>query len=214
MDKKHLVITIDRQYGSGGRIVGKKLSEKLGIPFYDEEILTMASEESAVGERFFRLNDEKAGNNLIYRAIGGLKTSLQEPSIDDDVASPENLFRFQSVIIRKVAAEKSCIIMGRCADYVLDAEGMEGLIRLFVYSDTPTCIRRVMEVDGVDTKEALKRVNRISKERRDYYKYYTGKDWEDMANYDLPINTTRIDLEETIELIESYIRIRGLEILR
>lgn len=214
MEQKHLVITIDRQYGSGGRIVGKKLSEKLGIPFYDEEILKMASEESAVNENLFRLNDEKAGNNLLYRAIGGFKSSLQKPSIDDDVASPENLFRFQAVMIRKAAAEKSCIIMGRCADYVLEAEGLAGLIRLFVYSDIPTCIRRVMEVDGVDAKEALNRVNRISKQRRDYYKYYTGKDWEDMANYDLPINTTRIDLEDTIRLIESYIHIRELSIVK
>lgn len=214
MDKKHLVITIDRQYGSGGRIVGKKLSEKLGIPFYDEEILTMASEESAVGEQLFRLNDEKAGNKLIYRAIGGLKSSLQKPSIDDDIASPENLFRFQSVVIRKVAAERSCIIMGRCADYVLEAEGMENLIRLFVYSDIPTGIRRVMEVDGVDAREALKRVNHISRERRDYYKYYTGKDWEDMANYDLPINTTRISLDQVVELIDEYIRILGVQILK
>lgn len=209
---EHLIITIDRQYGSGGRIVGKKLSEKLGIPFFDQEILTMASEESAIGEQFFRLNDEKAGNNLLYRAIGGLKSSLEEPSIEDSITSPENLFRFQSSVIRKVAAEQPCIIMGRCADYVLEAEGVDPLLRLFVYSDIPTCVRRVMEVDSVDAKEALKRVNRISKERRDYYKYYTGKDWEDMANYDLPINTTRLDLDATVELIISYIAIRGFAI--
>lgn len=208
MDKKHLIITIDRQYGSGGRIIGKKLSEELNIPFYDQEILRMASEESAIGEQFYRLNDEKAGHNLIYRAIGGLKTSLKEPSVEDGITSPENLFRFQSAVIRKVAAKEPCIIMGRCADYILDSEGGQELLRLFVYSDIPTCIRRVMEVDGVDTKEALKRVNRISKERRDYYKYYTGKDWEDMANYDFPINTTKIQLEQAIELIKEYIRIR------
>lgn len=212
MDKNHVIITIDRQYGSGGRIIGKRLSEELGIPFYDQEILKLASEESAIGEQFFRLNDEKAGNNLIYRAIGGLKSSLNQPSVSDDITSPENLFRFQSSVIRKVASEHSCIIMGRCADYVLEAEGTENLIRLFVYSDIPTGIRRVMEVDGVDAKEALKRVNRISKERRDYYKYYTGKDWEDMANYDLPINTTGIELDQAIQLIKAYMRIKGIEI--
>lgn len=212
MNEKGFVITIDRQYGSGGRIMGKKLSEELGIPFYDQEILKMASEESAVGEQFFRLNDEKAGNNLIYRAIGGLKSSLQEPSVDEGLTSPENLFRFQAEVIRKVANESPCIIMGRCADYVLDAEAKEQLIRLFVYADIPTCIRRVMEVDGVDAKEALKRVNRISKERRDYYKYYTGKEWEDMANYDLPINTTRLEVDEAVQLVKDYIKIRGYEL--
>lgn len=211
MGERGFVITIDRQYGSGGRIIGKKLSEELGIPFYDQEILTMASETSAVGEQFFRLNDEKAGNNLLYRAIGGLKSSLAEPSVDDGITSPENLFRFQAEVIRKVAAEGSCIIMGRCADYVLEAEAVEPLIRLFVYADIPTCIRRVMEVDGVDAREALKRVNRISKERRDYYKYYTGKEWEDMANYDLPINTSRLELDESVELIKDYLKIRKIK---
>lgn len=212
MNENEFVITIDRQYGSGGRIVGKKLSEELGIPFYDQEILKMASEESAVGEQFFRLNDEKAGNNLLYRAIGGLKSSLEEPSVEDGITSPENLFRFQAACIRKVAADGPCIIMGRCADYVLEAEGKAQLARLFVYADIPTCIRRVVEVDGVDVREALKRVNRISKERRDYYKYYTGKDWEDMANYDLPINTTRLELEEAVALIKEYLKIRKYRI--
>ena len=113
MGKETYVITIDRLYGSGGRIMGKKLSKELGIPFYDEEILKLASEESAVGEQYFRLNDEKAGNNLFFRAIGGLRTSLEEPSLDDDITSPENLFRFQAKMIRRVATEQSCIIMGR-----------------------------------------------------------------------------------------------------
>ena len=119
MLKKNVVITIDRLYGSGGRIMGQRLSEELGIPYYNEEILKMASEESAVGEQLFRLNDEKAGNNLFFRAIGGLKSSLDEPSLDDDITSPENLFRFQAKVIRQVAANQSCIIMGRCADFVL-----------------------------------------------------------------------------------------------
>ncbi len=205
------VITIDRLYGSGGRIMGRRLSEKLGIPFYDEEILKMASEESAVSESLFRLNDEKAGTNLFFRAVGGLHSSLEEPSVDDDVASPENLFRFQAKMIRRVAAEQSCIIMGRCADFVLEAAGTENLVRLFVYADITTCIRRVIEVDGVDEKEALRRVNRISKQRRDYYKYYTGRDWEDMANYDLPVNTSTLELDPAVELTREYLRLRGID---
>lgn len=205
------VITIDRLYGSGGRIMGRKLSEELGIPFYDEEILKMASEESAVSEKLFRLNDEKAGSNLFFRAVGGLHSSLEEPSTDDDVASAENLFRFQAKMIRQVAAKQSCIIMGRCADFVLGADGARNLIRLFVYADIDTCIRRVMEVDGVDAKEALKRVNRISRQRRDYYKYYTGKEWEDMANYDLPINTSTLELDPAVQLVKDYLRLRDIE---
>ena len=210
MGKDKYNITINRLYGSGGRIMGKKLSQELGIPFYDEEILKMASEESAVGEQYVRLNDEKAGNNLVFRAVGGLRTSLEEPSIEDDLTSPENLFRFQAKMIRRVAEEQSCIIMGRCADFVLSAAGVENLVRLFVYADSTTCIRRVMEVDGVDTKEALRRVNRISRQRRDYYKYYTGRDWEDMENYDLPINTTRLELGPAVQLVKEYMKLRNI----
>ncbi len=212
MGKDKYNITINRLYGSGGRIMGKKLSEELGIPFYDEEILKMASEASAVGEQYFRLNDEKAGNNLFFRAVGGLKTSLEEPSLDDDITSPENLFRFQSKMIRQVAREQSCIIMGRCADFVLEAAGFKNLVRMFVYADSSTCIRRVCEVDGVDTKEALRRVNRISRQRRDYYKYYTGKEWEDMSNYDLPLNTTTLELDPAVQLVKEYLRLRDIEV--
>ena len=209
MLKKNVVITIDRLYGSGGRIMGQRLSEELGIPYYNEEILTMASEESAVGEQLFRLNDEKAGNNLFFRAFGGLKSSLDEPSLDDDITSPENLFRFQAKAIRQVAANQSCIIMGRCADFVLDAANQENLVKFFVYCDLSSCIRRVEEVDKVDAREALRRVNRISKERRDYYKYYTGKEWEDMANYDLPINTSALTVDEAMELVKKYLQLKG-----
>ena len=85
---------------------------------------------------------------------------------------------------------------------------MENLVRLFVYSDLNTCVRRVEEVDGVDSREALRRVNRISKQRRDYYKYYTGKEWEDMANYDLPINTSTLEIDQAVELVKKYLELK------
>lgn len=103
MDKSKLVITIERQYGSGGRIVGKKLAEELGIPFYDDEILSMTAEKSAVGEKYFRLADEKAGNNLLRKIVGNLRFPagiFDEPKTEGDVTSPDNLFRFQSEVIR------------------------------------------------------------------------------------------------------------------
>ena len=87
---------------------------------------------------------------------------------------------------------------------------MEKLVRLFVYSDLNTCVRRVEEVDGVDSREALRRVNRISKQRRDYYKYYTGKEWEDMANYDLPINTSTLEIDQAVELVKKYLELKGV----
>ncbi|PNV59313.1 cytidylate kinase-like family protein [Clostridium sp. chh4-2] len=209
MANNNLVITIERQYGSGGRIVGKKLAEDLGIHFYDEEILKMTSEVSAIGEQYFRLADEKAGNKLLYKIVGGLKNSLAEPKLGDNITSPDNLFRFQSSVIRKLALEEPCVIMGRCADYVLESEGLEKLVSIFVCADMPTRIRRVMEVDGVDTKEALKRISRINKERTEYHKYFSNREWEDLNNYDLTINASKLEYDEVVQMIKEYLKIKG-----
>lgn len=214
MDKNKLVITIARRYGSGGRVVGRKLAEELGINFYDNEILTMTAEKSAVGEKYFRLADEKAGNNLLRRIVGGIGNNpLAAPKIEGDVTSPDNLFRFQSAVIRQLAEAESCVIVGRCADYVLQAAGKEDLVRVFVYADASVCIRRTMEVDGIDdTREALDKLNRITRQRREYHKYFTGTDWEDMDNYDLPINSSRLELDQVVDLIKTYIKMIGYDI--
>lgn len=214
MDKSKLVITIERQYGSGGRIVGQKLAKELRIPFYDDEILSMTAERSAVGEQYFRLADERAGNNLLHRIVGGIRHNpLGTPKTEGDVTSPENLFKFQSEVIRELAEQESCIIVGRCADFVLDATGKEDLVRVFVYADTPTCVRRTMEVDGIlDAQEAVSKLNKITKQRRDYHKYFTGKEWEDITNYDLPINASKLELDQVVELIKTYIRMIGYDI--
>lgn len=214
MDKSKLVITIERQYGSGGRIVGKRLAEELGIPYYDDEILSMTSEKSAVGERYFRLADEKAGNNLLRKIVRSMRhLPVDGPKTEGDVTSPENLFRFQSEVIRELAETESCVIIGRCADFILEAAGKEDLVKIFVYADIPTCVRRTMEVDGIlDTKEALSKLNKITKQRREYHKYFTGKEWEDVNNYDLPINSTKLELDQIVDMIKNYIRMIGYDI--
>lgn len=210
--KRKLIITINREYGSGGKIIGQKLSQKLGIPYYDDDIIKLASENSAVGEEFFRMNDEKPGNNILYKIIGGLKTALNKPTIKDDITNPDNLFRFESEVIRELANEESCILIGRCADFVLESSGFEDFVNLYVYSDLPTKLRRVMEVDGVDTKEALLRVQKINKSRSEYYRYYTGESWDDMNRYDLTINTTKLELDAASELVIKYLNLLGYDV--
>lgn len=214
MDVSKLVITIEREYGSGGRIVGKKLAGRLGISFYDDEILSMTAEKSAVGEQYFRLADEKAGNNLLRRIVGGVsRAPLDAPKTEGDITSPENLFRFQSAVIRELAEKESCVIVGRCADFVLEAAGKEDLIRVFVHADTPSCIRRTMEVDAMsDTRKALEKLNHITKQRREYHRYFTGREWENVENYDLMINSSKIELDDVVEVILAYIRKRGYEV--
>lgn len=212
MKNNHFVITIGRQYGSGGRIVGKMLAQELGIHFYDEEILKLTSETSAIGEQYFRLADEKAGNNLLYRMVKEIKPDLELPRSEGNLTKPENLFRFQSDLIRRLAAEESCIFAGRCADYVLEKENPDELIRIFVYANMETRIRRVMDVDKVDEKEAVKRIKRIDKERKEYYRYFAGRDWMNMECYDLPINSSRLEFEEMVTLIKDYIRLKGFSV--
>ena len=210
MSDKHYVITIERQYGSGGRITGMRLAEELGIHYYDEEILKMTSETSAIGEQYFRLADEKAGNNLLYRTVTNMKPELSAPVKDGlRLTSPENLFRFQSEVIRKLAESENCIIIGRCGNYVLQDQ-LDDVVRIFVYADTVTRVRRIMDVDKVDEEEALRRMKKIDKERTEYHKYFTGRNWMDMENYDLPINASRIDYDQMIKLIKDYLKLRGM----
>lgn len=212
MGEKKLIITIGRQYGSGGNEIGRKLAEELGIDFYDKNILRMNSDESGIKESYFHLADEKAGNRLLYRIISGMTPELREPSFGSDLISADNLFRFQSEVIRKLAEEESCVIVGRCADYVLEDVNDIELVRVFVYADMDARIRRVKEKELYAPEDVKKNVKRIDKERRNYYRYYTGRSWADPENYDLLVNTATTGIKGSVRLIEEYIRLRGYKI--
>lgn len=212
MGDKKLIITIGRQYGSGGNEIGRKLAEELGIDFYDKNILRMNSDESGIKESYFHLADEKAGSRLLYRIVSGMTPEMREPSFGSDLISADNLFRFQSEVIRKLAEEQSCVIVGRCADYVLeDADDIE-LVRVFIYADMDARIRRVREKELYAPEDVRKNVKRIDKERRNYYRYYTGRGWADPENYDLLINTSTTGVKGSVRMIEEYIKIRGYKI--
>lgn len=202
-EKKKMVITISRQYGSGGGEIGKKLAEELGINCYDKNILRMNSYESGIKESFFHLADERAGNKLLYKIVNSLTPEISTPSFGSDLVSADNLFRFQSTVIRRLAAEESCVIIGRCADYLL--EGMEGLVRVFLYADIEARVRRIAKKDLYDSKDIKKNIKRVDKERRDYYRYYTGRDWQTIENYDLMLNTAKLGEEGTLSVLKHYL---------
>ena len=209
--KKKFVITIDRQYGAGGRAVGKALAEALGVHFYDEEILKITSETSAIGEQYFRLADEKAGNNLLYKIFDSVRPTIGEPRVGEKMTSPENLFRFQAKIIKELAERESCIIAGRAADYILTEAGCGDLVRIYVYADLPKKTERIMVLERTDREKAEEHVRRIDRERTEFYRYYTGKEWGDMQNYDLCINSSDIDYPQMTEIIRNYMRTRGYD---
>lgn len=210
MAEKKLIITIGRQYGSGGSDTGKRLAEDLGIGFYDKNILRMNSDESGIKESYFHLADEKAGNKLLYKIINSLTPEKSAPSFGADLISADNLFRFQSEVIRKLAAEQSCVIIGRCADYVL--AGTEGLVRVFLYADMESRTERIHSKELYDSKEVEKNIRRIDRERRDYHRYYTGSDWEALSNYDLIVNTSKIGVDGAVKVIKDYIHTVGYDL--
>lgn len=200
------IITIARGYGSGGRTIGKMLSERLGIPFWDRDLIKLASEESGINEALFGQSDEKTKAGVFSKMnvyTGGEKISPEKKAFTNE----ENLFSFQAETIKRLAEEKSCIIVGRCADYVL--KGMPGVIRVFVYADVDSCVKNVAEVKGItNEKEALKMIASTDKERAAYYKAHTGREWIDARNYDLCLNSGELGFEKCVRIISEYVKIR------
>ena len=197
------VITIARSYGSGGRTLGKKLGQELGIHCYDHELLRMASDESGINEALFGKADESLKRMPLFRiAKDAYKGEVFSPG-SDNFTSEENLFRYQAKVIRRLAETESCIIIGRCADYILRED--EQAIRLFFYANEENCIRRVVDQQGVNEKEAKERIARIDKYRANYYKFFTGQEWSNAHNYDFCIDTGSMSYEKLIRVVRAYL---------
>lgn len=201
MDK--FIITIARGFGSGGRTIGKMLSEKLGVEFYDKDIIKLASEDSGINEALFGQSDEKTK--------GGLKRSVYKGEMitPDKKAftSEENLFNYTAKVIKKLAEEKSCIIVGRCADFIL--KDRPDVVRVFVWADEEHCVKNAADVKGmVDRKEALKTIASTDKSRAEYYKAHTGSNWNDARNYDLCLNSGDLGFDKCVDIITEYIKIK------
>ena len=203
---KKTVITIARSYGSGGRTLGKLLSERLEIDCYDREILRMASDESGINEALFGQADEKLKKSPLASIIrkNPYKGGVIGPESADFV-SDDNLFNYQAKVIKELAEQESCIIIGRCADYVLREN--PDVIRLFFYAPKADCVARVMTQNGLSEKEAEKKIEKIDRYRADYYRYYTGHDWNDARNYDVCFNTTSMSYEKLVEVVENTIKV-------
>lgn len=201
MDK--FVVTIARGFGSGGRTIGKMLAEKLGVKFYDKELIRIASDESGINEALFGQNDEKTKNGLFGKP-GVYKGEVIAPGKSGFI-SEENLFNYQAMVIKKLASEESCVIVGRCADYVLRSE--PHVVRVFIYADEEQCIKNTAEVKGItDRKEAIKTITATDKERAAYYKAHTGREWIDARNYDLCLNSGDLGFDKCVDIISDFIR--------
>ena len=191
MDKK-LIITIGRQFGSGGKAVADELGRKLGIPVYDSELITEAARKSGISEEFFHKRDEKRRALFI-----GLKSGM-----DDEV-----LFRIQSEVIRDLASKGSAIFVGRASDYVLrDLD----CIDVFISAPLEARVKRIMERQGLSESEAETLIERKDSGRAEYYDFFTFSKWGVAANYDLCIDSSILGIEGTADLIIDFARKRGL----
>ena len=203
----NFIITISRSYGSGGKVIGKKLAKELKIPYYDSEILKMASEESGINEELFAKADEKVGFQFL-KALpkkGAFEGELISPSSPDFV-SKENLFNYQAHVLRNLAGKESFIVIGRAADYILD--GYPNLVRVHISAEHEDCVNTVCEMFSVNKKEAKRRIKTIDKERADFYKYYTGNKWDNPDNYDLIFNTSKTGWDNCAKLIKTYVKMK------
>ncbi len=199
----NMVITIARSYGSGGRTLGKKLAAEYGIPCYDRQLLRMASDESGISEELFGKLDENMKRVPLFHAAKDAYKGEVLPPESDNFTSDDNLFRYQAKVIKRLAETESCIIIGRCADYVL--KDVSGAIRLFFYASEENCIRRVVDQQGVNEREAKDRIEKIDRYRANYYKYFTGHDWNNVQNYDFCIDTASMSYEKLIRVVKAYI---------
>ena len=208
---KNYVITIARGFGSGGKTIGQMLAGELSIEYFDRDILRLASEESGIYEGLFGMLEEKGKRRRLFRKDGEYRHEKPDTRPESsEFVSDDNLFKFQAQIIKGLSErEENCIIVGRCADYIL--EGRENLVRLFIYADRETCIKNVMQMYGWARKDAQRVIEKTDKNRSTYYRYYTGRDWRDASNYDLCINTSALGYEKSVQMIRNDLKIRGLE---
>lgn len=198
------VITIARGYGSYGATMGRKLAEELGWNFYDRELLMLASADSGISESLFADADEAKRFSLLKRKSGvsALDGKVIPPD-SSEFLSDENMFRYQAKIIRHLADTENCVIVGRCANIIL--ADRPNVLRLYIHAPWDFCVRAVMARDSLTSEEAAKRITQIDKQRGDYYKHYTGKDWKDASNYDLCFDTARLGVDRCIAAVKSYL---------
>lgn len=201
------VITIARGFGSGGKEIATKLAQELQIPCYERQILTMASQMSGIDESEFVSVDEKLHGSYFTKLLKSVPYStVVEPS-EKDFVSDINLYNIQAEIIRNLAKTESCIIVGKCADYVL--RQYSNVISIYIEAPRHACVVSIMNKMNVSEERAHQLIKKTDKYRSNYYKYYTGgKDWTNPINYHLVLNSDRIGREDCVNLIKEYINIK------
>ena len=201
MDNK-IILTIGRQFASGGREIGKKLAKALNIAYYDKELMTLAAKESGLCEDCFEKADERASSGLSYAfSMGYSYMGIFTPYAD--VLSNDRLFLYQSEAIRKLAEESSCVIVGRCADYIL--RDNPNCLSLFIHNTKENRIQRIIETQNLTVEQAKDLMTKTDKSRASYYNYYTNKEWGVASSYNISIDVSVLGIDESVEFIKNFV---------
>lgn len=198
----NIILTIGRQFGSGGRIIGKKLADSLGISYYDKELITLAAKESGLCPEIFEKADEKASDGLAHAfSMGFSYLGMYTPYAD--ILSNEGLFKIQSDSIRKLAERESCVIVGRCADYIL--RDNPHCISFFIHDKMENRVQRVVERQQITVEQAKELIIKTDKSRAAYYDYFTNKTWGMSSTYNFSIDASVLGVDKTVEFMKSFI---------
>lgn len=202
----NVVITIARQYGSGGKTIGEMLADRLGVHFYNKELMKLASEDSGISEALFVNADEKVKNTRLFKIAQNVYSGELIPPESDDFTSTDNLFNYQAKIIRKLAEEESCVIVGRCADFVL--KDYDNVLSVFVHAPHDFCMEQAAKKHSMNARELDRFIQKTDKHRAEYYKYHTGREWTDARNYDLCLDSSKLGFERCVDEIIAYMKVR------
>ena len=204
------VVTFARGFGTGGKVIASRLAKELGIHCYENRILTLASQMSGLDENVFKeVNEKIRETNSISSFLRGLPRSKGYIARNEKFVSDDKLFEYQSEIIRNLAEKESCVIVGKCADYVL--RDWPNVVSIYIEAPRDFCVQRTMENMGVSEEVANATIERTDKYRADYYEYYThGNYWTNPVNYDMTLNSQRVGVENCVKMIEQYLIMKGL----
>ena len=198
----NLIITIGRECGSGGRHIGKKLAEELGIKCYDKELLDQAAKKSGLCRELFETHDEKPTSSFLYSLVMDAYSVGYANSAYMDMPLNHKIFLAQFDTIKNIAEEESCVIIGRCADYAL--ADFPNIVTVFITADDDVKIKTLMERHQINEAKAKDVMVKTDKKRASYYNYYSSKRWGDSKSYDLCINSSKVGVEGAIKIIKAF----------
>lgn len=211
---KNYVITIARGFGSGGKALGMRLADELGISCYENRILALASKMTGKETAELIEIDEKLRKGSLHSLLRRIPGRTEPTAVEKKFESDEEIFQCQCNIIRHLARTESCIIIGKCADFVL--KDFDNVVSFYIEAPRAYCLKRITERMKVDDEEAAKLIEKTDKYRADYYKYYTGGNyWTNPVNYDMTFNMDRVGEDRCVEIIKEYLKMTfGEEVLQ